>query len=522
MQKPPVRRTSRSRPAGRKQPLKPKPASTEEQLSKLARHVVVPEGAVTTGWPRVKAACAALGVSFDPWQDLAGRLALSKLEDGQYAAGVGGVTMSLPRQVGKTYFVGWTVVGMCLTEPGLTVIWTAHHSRTANEVFESMQGMAETPAMRPHVAKVTAGAGTQSVRFHNGSRIMFGARESGFGRGFAGVDVLVFDEAQILSERAIDDMVAAQNTASNALTFMIGTPPKPTDPSEAFTRARREALEGVSVDALYIEFGAERGANPDSPATWKVANPSHPRRTSKAAMMRLRRKLTEESFIREGLGTWDELPGQEPSAFPMDSWDRLGLSTVPESWPLAGIGLDMNPERTRITVAVAAWSPSGVHVELVDTTDEVQSLDERAIVAWVWARVKRRIPVVMDAFSPARSLEGPLKARGVKVRAMSAGELAQACGGFHDAVAHGGLSHFGQDVLRDSLRDSVKVEFGKSGAWKVRPRGVDSDITGAMAAISAHFGAAKFGRRPTMIPTEPLPGARAQQQQTRKVVADVL
>src|SRR5690625_5963829 len=84
------------------------------------------------------------------------------------------------------------------------------------------------------------GGGTDDCEFANGSRLLFGAREHGFGRGFAKVDVLVLDEAQILTEKAMEDMVPATIAAPNGLVLMMGTPPRPADPGEVFT-SRREA-----------------------------------------------------------------------------------------------------------------------------------------------------------------------------------------------------------------------------------------------------------------------------------------
>ena len=60
-------------------------------LSEVARHLVLPEGIVTTGWPSVRDKCKLLGIAFDPWQDGAGRAILAKRKSGKYAAGVGGV-----------------------------------------------------------------------------------------------------------------------------------------------------------------------------------------------------------------------------------------------------------------------------------------------------------------------------------------------------------------------------------------------------------------------------------------------
>src|SRR5699024_8263008 len=155
------------------------------------------------------------GVSFDQWQADLVKGAVGKRADGKYAATVGGVVWSLPRQVGKTFTVGALLFAYAMEHPGSLILWTAHHARTSGETFKSMQGMAAKPRVAPYVENVYTGAGTESVVFKNGSRILFGARDLGFGLGFAAVDVIVFDEAQLLSDRTRMDMVPATNRAKN-------------------------------------------------------------------------------------------------------------------------------------------------------------------------------------------------------------------------------------------------------------------------------------------------------------------
>lgn len=267
------------------------------RLSDLARHVVLPEAIASTGWPSVRAKCLELGVRFDPWQDGLGRAILAKRGDGKYAAGIGGVVISIPRQVGKTYTVGAITFALCILHPGLTVVWTAHRLKTAGETFNSMQGMSRRQKIAPFVEQVFTGSGDEEVRFRNCSRILFGARERGFGRGFAEVDVEVFDEAQILTERALDDMIPATNQSkypAGALLFFIGTPPKPTDPGEAFTAKRTKALGGKSKDMLFVEFSADRDADPDDRKQWAKANASFPLRTPVEAMLRMQENLSAD------------------------------------------------------------------------------------------------------------------------------------------------------------------------------------------------------------------------------------
>jgi len=192
--------------------------SKEIRALELARHLVIPQGIVTTGWPQVEAKGCELGIGFDWWQCLLGRVVLGKRADGKYAATVGGVVISIPRQVGKTYFVGALIIILCILFPGLQVVWTAHRTRTATRTFRSLQGMVKRKRVKPYLAAgrndgIRTANGEQEIAFRNGSMIMFGAREQGFGRGFDEVDIEVFDEAQILTEKALEDMVAATNQA---------------------------------------------------------------------------------------------------------------------------------------------------------------------------------------------------------------------------------------------------------------------------------------------------------------------
>ena len=128
-----------------------KTESLTPRLSEIANELVIPDGIVTTAWPRIVAKCAEMGVSFDPWQHGLGSIALGKRKSGKYAATVGGVVMSIPRQVGKTFLVGMIIIALCVLFPGFTALWTAHRTRTASMTFASMQAMVKKKKIWPHI-----------------------------------------------------------------------------------------------------------------------------------------------------------------------------------------------------------------------------------------------------------------------------------------------------------------------------------------------------------------------------------
>jgi hypothetical protein len=442
------------------------------RLSDVARHVVVPSGITSTGWPAVRAKCADLGIGFDAWQDGAGRLILSKRADGLYATTVGGVVMSIPRQVGKTFLLGAIVFALCLLTPNLTVIWTAHRLRTAAETFSAMQGMARRQRIRPHVTRVVLGSGDEEIRFRNGSRILFGARERGFGRGFSEVDVLVFDEGQILTENAIDDMVPATNQSPNPLILFTGTPPKPTDPGEVFRNKRAQALSGDSDDMVYVEFSADLGADPVDRAQWAKANPSFPLRTSASAMLRMRKNLSDESFVREALGVWDESLGSS-SALDVERWASLADPGVSRG-RVPVFAVVTAPDRSWSAVAVA-WSREDgrVHVVLADYRPSTPWLRER--VRELRSRWGGRVLVNAESQDLVDAPEKP--ASGV--------EVARADNGLANAVAAGSVRHDDEAALNTAVRGAQWKPYGSNSRVLVPQNGVDISPVKA-AALAVH------------------------------------
>ena len=477
-----------------------KTASSKPRLSEVARHVVIPQGIVTTAWPRVVAKCAEMGVTFDPWQHGIGSVALGKRKSGKYAATVGGVVMSIPRQVGKTFLVGMIIIALCVLFPGFTALWTAHRTRTASMTFASMQAMVKKKKIWPHVDAIRTSNGEQEIRFKNGSIIMFGAREQGFGRGFDKVDAEIFDEAQILSEKALEDMVPAANQSTQeagALLFFMGTPPRPTDPGEEFANRRSKALSGKAKNIVYVEFSADPDAEPDDREQWAKANPSFPHRTPVESLERMRENLTDDdSFKREALGIWDA----EDSSRVIDeeSWHRVA---DPASMAIdrLSIAVDVAPDRTVAAVALAGLRADGTwHIELDD---------HRRGTDWVAHWVKDRAAknrlhsVVVDELSglvETRRDRHYLIGTDVEVTlAASEGrDMAIASAKFYDSVMGASLRHTDQPQVNVALSVARKRPLGAGWAWNRKD--ATSDITPVVALTLALWGAQNDNvKRPT-------------------------
>lgn len=433
--------------------------------------------------------CNRLGWGFDRWQSDAGRLILAKRSDGTYAADT--TCLSIPRQVGKTYLVACIIFALCLLKPGLTVIWTAHRKTTARETFDQFDGMAKRPKVAALIRQVLHGKGDEAIHFNNGSRILFGARESGFGRGFAGVDILVCDEGQILPESTLEDLGATQNTAPNPLFFVMGTPPRPRDAGEFFTLLRQEALDGESDATLYIETSADRGTDPMDPAQLRKANPSYPHRTTHRALLRLRKKLKNtDAWNREARGIWDQITKQF-SPINGAAWaENVDVGPVADAKP-AALAVDMSHAR-EISIGACWLEAESAHVEEVWA-----GVDEPAAVEWIVDRAGRRMLVVIDSMSPAASMIPTLKARGVNVHAGTSGDMAKACGLLASDNEAGRLTHADQESVNDAREGARKRAIGTAGGWGYDRRDPTVKIHPLVALTLARLGASMTAKTTT-------------------------
>lgn len=366
---------------------------------------------------------------------------------------------------------------------------------TSDETFEAIQGFAARTKIAPHIEFIHTGSGDEEVRFWNGSRILFGARERGFGRGIPGVDVMMFDEGQIMSQKAMNNMIATMNTSWLGLHVYAGTPP-PTEEihkAESWMRSRDEAWvivdPGVvtveTEDLVWIEFGADDAADLDDPEQWVKSNPSFPHRTPIQAFQRLRRKLNDEGFRREGLGLYDE---NEGSIFNMAKWNTLVASDAGEP-DRAALVLDVSPDRK--------WAAIGIASEYDDDRSlvMVMSISGTAEVVAKIVDLNEKRDLIDIAITPgaARALETTLIDAGIEYEIMTASEVGASFGTFQEAIKNGKLVHLDQGELNFALANtrSRYLQTGESETFDRRQDKVSSlDISPGVAAACALY---RFG-----------------------------
>lgn len=475
-------------------------------LVDIARHCVIPDDIVFTRYHELIAPeLPGMGVVLDRWQEDIWYAALGVRddEDRTLACDVMGVTLSIARQAGKTWGIMAGLIAICLARPGTLVIWSSHHDRTSSETLTKIAGIVEKPAIRPKMRAqfpVVFTDDSRGVHFANGSRILFGARSAGFGRGFSEVDIQVYDECQNLRESALTDMLAAMNVSDIGLAFFMGTPPRPQDVNlgvhEAFKRRRDKALELKKrrpFKGIYVEFSPENPedvvADIDAPGFWSKlaeANPSYSFRVGNSAIERLVENMSPEDVMREVFGIWDKT-NETLAVVPKDQWNSLAAD-LEELPAVASFGITAT--RSGWFWIAACWCEGeSAHVEIaLGTQSEVEAMN------FISLHATKRTPIKHDSTGAAKALGEKLKQLNFKASAYTQNEAGAGNALWLNLADQRRLSHDGQADLELAIRGARRKDRA-SGGWMMVQRSDSFDI-GPAIAMSASVYAAMTTRRP--------------------------
>lgn len=428
------------------------------------------------------------GLELDPWQQYVLRRGMRVEPDSDMwtASRVG---LSVPRQNGKSaLLVARELAALLLVPEERLIIHSAHLVGTALEGFRNIKGLFENyDDLGKRVKRIREANGEQGIEMMDGARLLFRARARGNVRGMS-PQLLILDEAQILPDEAWSSMLPSVSAQVNSQIWLTGTPPGPTDPGEVFSRMRKSAISGDDKRVAWLEWSVDGDIAVEDRRLWAKANPAMGIRINEDTVEDELHSMDEATFARERLGMFAS--DKQLAVIPGDVWAARAVDEVPDV-PISAIGIDMAPDAARVSVAVGLKTDDGVHVELADITAASDSTD--ALVEWIVARAKRRVPILIDAMSPARLLIPILKARKCKVIVMSGGEVIESTAGFFNSAKEGTLTHFGQEQVTESLAGARRKPIGDAGGWKWDRKSMNVDLTPIMAVTNAHYGVVKFG-----------------------------
>lgn len=481
--------------------------------SQSARYYIAPSGKGVSQEVAEDAIdfCTAHGHILDEWQEALLLAWMRVREDGKWAARTWAT--STARQNGKNGALEGVEL-FALAVLGLQVLHTSHRLKTSRAAFRRLvtffgeypgDPRARSPELNALLKFMRSANGQEEISLVNGGRVVVGTRSSGAGRGET-FDMLVIDEAQEYEEdeqEALEPTISAAPSGCPVIIFM-GTPPKYIGERGApFVTLRNAVVTGKSKNIAYVEHSAPGNVDEMKPAelesfvrdreNWRAANPGLGIRINEETVEGELERWGARSFARERLNMWPSPRESAVAAFTRDGWSAAAIESPSEEWPLLAIGLDMDPARTKVAIAMCVAAPWGTHVELAADAAFHEAGTE-ALVDWVWKRAKRRVPVVMDGFSPARSIEGHLRQRGIKACVLRADEYMQACMGFSDAISERAATHFDQEALNIAALRVVREPVGSAGQWKFKRVDLETDLSVIVATTCAWYGGIKIAR----------------------------
>jgi len=425
----------------------------------------------------------AVGSELMPWQRQVLDVALELDDDGGFL--YRDVTLTVPRQQGKSFLLLVLALTRALADPGQQVRYTAQHGSAARQklIDDWLPVLKKSPLARYFKPRLTSGH--EALLFTNGSTLglVAGTEKSGHG---STVDLGLLDEAFAHPDARVEQSIRpAMLTRPRAQLWICSTAGTMTLSPYLWGKveAGRQLVDaGVNRSSCYFEWSAPDDADPGDPATWRACMPALGTTITADVVAADFRAMDTTEFRRAMLNQWTT--SRVDPVVPMDLWHRL---TDPESSALDPLtfAFDVTPDRSSSAIAIAGRREDGAsHIEVVDHRPGTGWLAERMAEL---VRKHRPSAVLCDAAGPAGSLLADLERVDVEVTPVSSKEHGQACGMIFDAAVQGTLHHRGDPELAAALDGAVKRPLGDAWAWSRKSSSVD--ISPLVACTLAMWGA---------------------------------
>jgi hypothetical protein len=440
---------------------------------------------------------AAYAYRLDPWQRTVVDCWLGRDELGEYNVTSAG--LAVPRQNGKNVCLeARELFGMVVL--GERILHTAHQVVTSKKSFRRLAAIftnRKHPEMMALVRHIRQVNGEEGIELTNGGSIEYSTRSRERGRGFDGISLLVYDEAQELTDDQMEAVMAtlAASTTTTRQIIYTGTPPYPGAPGAAFRRRRMISTTNPGAHDAWHEWSVEApdidSIDIEDRTLWSRANPAMGIRLTESFTAEEMSTLSRDGFARERLGWWSPvLANVIDYAIPAEIWDGC-VSEAPKPEGKTAYGVKFSADGAEVCLAGAVIPASGpARISLIER--KPTGVGTRWLAEWLCERYSRASCVVIDGRNGADVLVDRIadtwKIRGSVVRP-SGREVVAAAGTLSDALAEKTVSWYrGQEALRDSAVTSVKRPI--AGGW-----GFGGDNSPPIEAAALALWGAKTSKR---------------------------
>lgn len=411
---------------------------------------------------------SAYGYSLDLWQKNILTCWLGQTASGDYAAATAG--LSVPRQNGKNATIeAREFYGMVVRRE--KILHTAHQTRTSKRSFRRLEAMF-TDRRHPEVCTLVKDIrytnGEEAIELTNGGRIEFSTRTRQSARGFDGIGLIVYDEAQELTDDQVEATMAtlAASATNSRQIIYAGTPPYPGCPGTVLRRIRSACMSGEMPDASWHEWSIDADGidaiDVNDVNAWYLTNPALGIRLSEDFTRNELKTLSKDGFARERLGWWPPVATvQNEYVLDATRWESCrSMEKKPDG--KTAYGVKFNVDGTEVVLCGAVIPTDGpARISLIRR--ESMSRGVQWLADWLNERYVKASCVVIDGKNGADVLIDKIspvwRAKDCIVRCGSKQVLA-AVGTLTAAVNEQKLTwYFGQEDLNNSATSSVKRPF---------------------------------------------------------------
>lgn len=415
----------------------------------------------------------------DDWQKLVVDCWLGTDSNSNYTATSCGISVS--RQNGKNFCIeARELYGLLVN--GERILHTAHQVRTAKRSFRRLCGIFEDAKKHPELAKMVKSIryaqGEEAIMLHNGGMIEFCARSRQAARGYDGISLVVFDEAQELLDEQVEAIMATLSASTTGTRQVIyaGTPPYPGCIGEVFRRFRQACItadgNGENLHSAWHEWGIAaddlEGIDLADKKLWYEANPALGVRLTLEFTEEEYRTLSPAGFARERLGFWAkpiEAESRETPAIPEEIWDGcMSQELRPEG--KTAYGVKFSADGSEVVLAGAVIPATGsARISLL--AREPVSMGLTWLANWLAPRYHQASCVVIDGRNGADLLIDKIRSVWVfkdSVIKPGTGDYIAAVSLLMNELNEQNVTWYAeQEELRDSAITATKRKIGT--AW---------------------------------------------------------
>lgn len=341
------------------------------------------------------------GYNLDEWQKMVLDCWLGRDDNDKYNVTSAG--LALPRQNGKNVcleareFFGLVVNGE-------RILHTAHQVRTSKKSFRRLASMftdKRHPEITDIVKQIRYTNGEEQIELDNGGSIEFSARSRQAARGFDGISLVVYDEAQELTDDQVEAIMATLSASATGTRQIIytGTPPYPGCPGEVFRRRRSVCTSDPGRHDCWHEWGVVADnvsqIKVDDVGLWYMTNPALGIRLDEEFTAEELRTMSADGFARERLGWWSPvLEKKEDFAIPVDVWDACKSSEMKPDGKTA-YGVKFTPDGSEVALCGAVIPKEGnARISLIERRPTVTGI--QWLADWLNERYNSACCVVID------------------------------------------------------------------------------------------------------------------------------